>query len=173
MRTSNAEPSSRSIWNVPLYRVKMNNNSAVASLYVKADIVTHHMCPLAACKLTWLEYWNAGNRWFNIGSCPTTPRPLTVSSVPDNENIRQFLARNVTGTSPKFSKRMLYRHCKLAKHTNWINYKCSWLKLIDFWFIPKTPSYCPLSSNPSIWERKETNFIIRFLWKDNFILRAK
>ena len=28
------------------------------------------------------------------GSCPTTPLPLTVSSVPDNENILQFLSLN-------------------------------------------------------------------------------
>ena len=65
------------------------------------------MCPEGACKLTWDEYWNAGCSWFKMGSCPTTPRPRTVSNVPDNENIRQFLSRSVTACSPRFSNRIL------------------------------------------------------------------
>lgn len=30
---------------------------------------THHMCPLEACRETWLLYWNAGCSLDNTGSC--------------------------------------------------------------------------------------------------------
>ena len=76
---------------------------------------SHHMCPEGACRLTWEEYWNADCSGDKTGSCPTTPRPLTVSNVPDNENMRQFLSRSVTACSPRFSKRILYRHWKLKR----------------------------------------------------------
>ena len=29
---------------------------------------SYHMCPLGSCKLTWLEYWNAGKAFDKIGS---------------------------------------------------------------------------------------------------------
>ena len=99
------------------------------------------MWPLGACRLTWLLYWKAGCSLLSTGSCttqyspvqqwctaltwPTTPRPRTVSSVPDSENIRQFRSRNCTpqvwvvvwsdlhtctDPSPRFSSLMQYRH---------------------------------------------------------------
>lgn len=71
---------------------------------------TYHIWPLGACKLMWLEYWNAGDSGLNMGSWPMTPRPRTVSNVPDSANMRQFRSRNWTAYDPKFSKRTLYRH---------------------------------------------------------------
>lgn len=32
-------------------------------------VLTHHMCPLEACRETWLLYWNAGCSLDNTGSC--------------------------------------------------------------------------------------------------------
>ena len=55
---------------------------------------TDHMWPEGACRLTCEEYWKAGCSLDNIGSVPTTPRPRTVSKVPDRENIRQFRSRS-------------------------------------------------------------------------------
>ena len=43
---------------------------------------SYHMCPLGACKETWLVYWKAGCCFENTGSFPIIPLPLTVSSVP-------------------------------------------------------------------------------------------
>lgn len=52
-------------------------------------VLTHHMCPLEACRETWLLYWNAGCSLDNTGSCkgsgkiakarpaPHTPGPRT------------------------------------------------------------------------------------------------
>lgn len=73
---------------------------------------THHMWPLGAWRLTWLLYWKAGAWRANKGSCPTTPRPRTVSSVPLSENMRQWRSRNCTAWDPRFSSRIQYRHCK-------------------------------------------------------------
>lgn len=75
------------------------------------------MCPDGACKLTCEEYWNAGCIRDRMGSCPTTPRPLTVSKVPDSENILQLRSLNWTAISPKFSSRIQYRHCTKTKKT--------------------------------------------------------
>lgn len=76
-------------------------------------LITYHICPLGACKLMCDEYWNAGACEFKTGSWPTTPRPLTVSNVPDSANILQCLSRNCTLNWPKFSSRILYRHCNI------------------------------------------------------------
>ena len=79
----------------------------------KSIIETYHMWPDGACKLTWDEYWKAGCWSFErIGSWAITPLPLTVSNVPESEKILQFLSRNWTDNSPRFSNRMQYRHCK-------------------------------------------------------------
>ena len=64
------------------------------------------MWPLGACRETCELYWNAGWSLDRTGSWPTTPRPLTVSSVPDREKILQFLSRSWTVASPKFSSLM-------------------------------------------------------------------
>lgn len=74
------------------------------------------MCPLGACRLTWLLYWKAGKRGLRIGSWPTTPRPRTVSKVPDKEKMRQCLSRSWTLSSPRFSSRIQYRHYKRMEH---------------------------------------------------------
>lgn len=66
-----------------------------------------HMWPDGACKLICEEYWKAGAREFNIGSCPTTPLPRTVSNVPDKANILQCLSRSWTLNWPRFSNRIL------------------------------------------------------------------
>ena len=50
-----------------------------------------------------------------INTCPITPLPLTVSKVPERLKIRQCRSRNCTESSPKFSRRMQYRHCIGAK----------------------------------------------------------
>ena len=68
------------------------------------------MCPEVDCRLTCEEYWNAGCCGDKRGSWPTTPRPRTVSNVPDKLKIRQCRSRNWTANSPKFSRRMQYRH---------------------------------------------------------------
>lgn len=82
IRQSNVWPSSRSMRNVP------------------------HMWPLVAPKLTCDEYWKAGKRGLRMGSWPTTPRPRTVSRVPEREKIRQCRSRSCTLSSPRFSNRM-------------------------------------------------------------------
>ena len=80
---------------------------------MEQSLVSYHICPLGACNETWEEYWKDGLPLDRIGSSPTTPRPLTVSRVPDKENILQFLSLKVTVCSPKFSRRMQYLHYKL------------------------------------------------------------
>lgn len=70
------------------------------------------MCPEGACKETWLEYWKAGKAAESKGSCPTTPRPRTVSSVPDRLNMRQWRSLSWTGRGPRFSNLMQYLHCR-------------------------------------------------------------
>ena len=42
---------------------------------------------------------------------PTTPRPRTVSRVPERLNILQCLSLSWTTSLPMFSRRMQYRHC--------------------------------------------------------------
>ena len=76
------------------------------------SIETYHIWPDGACKLTWDEYWKAGWSFERMGSWAITPLPLTVSNVPESEKILQFLSRNWTDNSPRFSNRMQYRHCK-------------------------------------------------------------
>ena len=76
------------------------------------NIETYHIWPDGACKLTWDEYWKAGWSFERMGSWAITPLPLTVSNVPESEKILQFLSRNWTDNSPRFSNRMQYRHCK-------------------------------------------------------------
>lgn len=42
---------------------------------------THHMCPLGACRETWLLYWKAGCSLDNTGSCGTnTHKAITHSA---------------------------------------------------------------------------------------------
>ena len=88
---------------------------------------TYHMCPLGAWRDTCELYWKAGWSRDNTGSCknkldicmyyaplvlacPTTPRPRTVSRVPDREKIRQLRSLSCTVASPRFSSLMQYRH---------------------------------------------------------------
>lgn len=70
------------------------------------SLLAHHMCPLGACRLTWELYWKAGEWRASTGSCPTTPRPRTVSNVPLNEKMRQCRSRSCTACEPRFSSRM-------------------------------------------------------------------
>lgn len=104
------------------------------------------MWPLGACKLTWLLYWNAGRRELSTGSWPTTPRPRTVSRVPDSEKMRQWRSRNCTLNSPKFSNRMQYRHWNEQERN--LDYRMS--------MIPITlPSTLQLPVSPDIPCRME------------------
>lgn len=104
IRQSNVYPSSLSILNVPLQK-QFHDICNNFKWYF-----TYHICPLGACKLTWLLYWKAGSVRVSAGSWPTTPRPLTVSKVPDNENIRQCRSLSWTASAPRFSNLMQYLH---------------------------------------------------------------
>ena len=118
---SKACPSSLSILNVPLKYVGLD-----ISHYLDL-LPTYHMCPLGAWRDTCELYWKAGWSRDNTGSCknkldicmyyaplvlacPTTPRPRTVSRVPDREKIRQLRSLSCTVASPRFSSLMQYRH---------------------------------------------------------------
>ena len=136
IRQSNEYPSSRSKRNVPLqikiiieaFKNTLHTQYISKVLYKRKSIfitsilenlgiwleseeefqikVNYHMCPDGACKLMWLLYWKAGCWVESRGSWPTTPRPLTVSKVPDRLNIRQCRSRNWTFNSQRFSKRI-------------------------------------------------------------------
>ena len=83
------------------------------------------MCPDGAVRLTCAEYWNAGLCLLRCGSCPTTPRPRTVSRLPSTAKIFQWRSRSCTESSPRFSSRMQYRHCakKMQVITSGINHQ--------------------------------------------------
>lgn len=69
-------PSWMSPWK---YKMCHKNNDVSVS-------VTDHMWPLGACRDTCELYWKAGWSRDRMGSCPTTPRPRTVSRVPEHRH---------------------------------------------------------------------------------------
>lgn len=69
---------------------------------------------------------NASAAKFKIGmwrvlTRPTTPRPRTVSRVPDRLKILQCLSLSWTTSLPMFSRRMQYRHCRKYRSIKPIN----------------------------------------------------
>ena len=154
IRQSNMYPSSLSIRNVPLLKCNMISwhfYGGYNIIKIKSKITAvinlklhhYHICPLGACSDTCEEYWKEGRCLDKIGSSPTTPRPLTVSRVPDKENILQFLSLSVTVCSPKFSSRIQYLHWKfnmffisfnqyIARFTY-----CSWQESVHSWYFNK------------------------------------
>jgi hypothetical protein len=68
-------------------------------------------------KFTEKTRWN-DNKIIQCITLPTIPLPRTVSNVPDRLNILQCLSLSCTVSSPRFSRRMQYLHCKMRRPWN-------------------------------------------------------